>query len=201
VVRLSTLGTGSSFVLQAESTPGPWCGRNVYMSLKHSNNTIGNRTRGLPGYSAVPQPTLPPLTPRPWCKFINMFNYVTVNNCFEVALPYFIHWKQSTVSQSNKFYKQKILNSSLNFVGMEIRKVNWIGNLLRKNCLLKHITEVNTEGRIGVTERRRRRRKQLIDDFKQTRGYCKLKMEALDRTLWRIRFGSGYGPVVRQTAG
>jgi len=26
-----------------------------------------------------------------------------------------------------------------------------------------------------------------------------LKEEALDRTLWRIRFGKGYGRVVRQT--
>jgi transposase InsO family protein len=25
-----------------------------------------------------------------------------------------------------------------------------------------------------------------------------LKEEALDRTLWRTRFGRGYGPVVRQ---
>jgi hypothetical protein len=27
-----------------------------------------------------------------------------------------------------------------------------------------------------------------------------LKEEALDRTLWRTRFGRGYGPSVRQTA-
>jgi hypothetical protein len=27
----------------------------------------------------------------------------------------------------------------------------------------------------------------------------KLKEEALDRTLWRTRFGRGYGPVIRQT--
>ena len=27
----------------------------------------------------------------------------------------------------------------------------------------------------------------------------KLKEEALARTVWRIRFGRGYGPVVRQT--
>jgi hypothetical protein len=26
-----------------------------------------------------------------------------------------------------------------------------------------------------------------------------LREEALDRTLWRTRFGRGYGPVVRQT--
>jgi len=30
------------------------------------------------------------------------------------------------------------------------------------------------------------------------RGYCKLKEETLDRILSRIRFGRGYGPVVRQ---
>ena len=28
--------------------------------------------------------------------------------------------------------------------------------------------------------------------------YCKPKEEALDRPLWRTRFGSGYGPAVRQ---
>jgi hypothetical protein len=56
------------------------------------------------------------------------------------------------------------------------------------------------EGRIEVIERRGRRRKQLLDVLKENRRYCKLKEEALDRTLWRTRFGSGYGPVVRQTA-
>jgi len=28
---------------------------------------------------------------------------------------------------------------------------------------------------------------------------CKLKEEALDHTLWRTRFGRGYGPVIQQT--
>jgi len=28
-------------------------------------------------------------------------------------------------------------------------------------------------------------------------GYLKLKDETLDHTLWRTRFGRGYGPVVR----
>jgi hypothetical protein len=45
-----------------------------------------------------------------------------------------------------------------------------------------------------------RRRKQLLDDLKEKRRYGELKEEALDRTLWRTRFGRGYGPVVRQTA-
>jgi hypothetical protein len=42
-------------------------------------------------------------------------------------------------------------------------------------------------------------RMQLLDDLKEKRSYWKLKAEALDRTLWRSRFGRGYGPVVRQT--
>ena len=31
--------------------------------MKNSNDTIGNRTRDLPGRSAVPQPTAPPRDP------------------------------------------------------------------------------------------------------------------------------------------
>ena len=47
--------------------------------------------------------------------------------------------------------------------------------------------------------RRGRRRKQLLDDLKAKTRYWKSEEEALDRTLWRTRFGTGYGPVVRQT--
>ena len=47
--------------------------------------------------------------------------------------------------------------------------------------------------------RRGRRRKQLLDDVKETRIYWKLTEEKLARTLWRTRFGRGYGSVVRQT--
>jgi hypothetical protein len=70
---------------------------------------------------------------------------------------------------------------------------------LRRNCLLKHVIEGKIQGRIEVTGRRGRRRKQLLNDLKDKREYWKLKEEALDRTLWRTRFGRSYGPVVRQT--
>jgi hypothetical protein len=33
------------------------------MSMKNSNDTIGNQTRDLPTCSAVPQPNVPPRTP------------------------------------------------------------------------------------------------------------------------------------------
>jgi hypothetical protein len=45
-----------------------------------------------------------------------------------------------------------------------------------------------------MTQRRGRRRKQLLDDFNEKRGYCKLKEVELDRTLWRANFGRDYGP-------
>jgi len=47
--------------------------------------------------------------------------------------------------------------------------------------------------------RGRRRRKQLVDDVKEERGYCKLKEIALDCTPWRSCCGNDYGPVIRQT--
>jgi len=37
-----------------------------------------------------------------------------------------------------------------------------------------------------------------VGDLEETRGYWKLKEEALDRTLWRTGFGRGCGPIVRQ---
>jgi hypothetical protein len=50
-----------------------------------------------------------------------------------------------------------------------------------------------------VTGRRGRRRRKLLDDLKERKGYSHLKAEALDSTKWRARFGRGFGPVVRQT--
>jgi hypothetical protein len=45
-----------------------------------------------------------------------------------------------------------------------------------------------------------RRRRKLLNDVKERRGYSHLKEEVLDRTLWTARFGRGFGLVVRQTA-
>ena len=74
------------------------------------------------------------------------------------------------------------------------RKANSIGHILRRNCLLKQVIEGKIKGEMEVA----RRRKKLLDDLKDRRGYSHLKEEALDRTMWRHRFGGGFGPVVRQ---
>jgi len=81
------------------------------------------------------------------------------------------------------------------------RKNNWTSHMLRRNCLLKHVTEGKMEGKLVVTGRRGRRSKQLLNELQEKTGYWKLKEEALDRILWRTGFGRGYGSVVRQTRG
>ena len=49
-----------------------------------------------------------------------------------------------------------------------------------------------------VTRRLGRRRTKLLDELKDRTGYSQLKEEALDRTMYRNRFGGGFEPVVRQ---
>jgi len=71
---------------------------------------------------------------------------------------------------------------------------------LRRNCFLKGVIEGKIKGRVEVIGRRGRRRRKLLDELKERRGYSHLKEEALDRTMWRAGFGRGFGPVVRQTA-
>jgi hypothetical protein len=62
------------------------------------------------------------------------------------------------------------------------RKANWIGHILRRNCLLKHVIEGKLEVRIEVTGRRGRRlssywmtlRKRRILEIERgsTRSHC-----------------------------
>jgi len=55
------------------------------------------------------------------------------------------------------------------------REANWIGHILRRDCLLKHVIEGKVEGRIEVTVRRGRRRRQLVENFKRRKATVYLK--------------------------
>ena len=79
------------------------------------------------------------------------------------------------------------------------RKANWIGHILRRICLLQRVIEGKVKVGIEVTGRRGRRRRKLLDDLEERRGYPLMKEEALDRTMWRARFGRGFRLVVRRT--
>jgi len=76
------------------------------------------------------------------------------------------------------------------------RKANWIGHILRTNCLLQQVIEGKIQGGIEVKGRQGRRRRTLLDDLKERKEYSHLKEEALDRTMWTACFGRGFGPVV-----
>ena len=107
-------------------------------------------------------------------------------------------------SQHFKFERQQIadwyilrVNGQRNILHeIRKRKANWIGHILCRNCL-QQVIEGKIKREMEVARRRGRRRKKLLDDLKDRRGYSHLKEEALDRTMWRHRFGGGFGPVVR----
>ena len=90
------------------------------------------------------------------------------------------------------------MDMEISSVNIPVCCANWIGYILSNNCLLKHVIEGKIEGRIEVTGRRGRRTKEVLDDVKEDNRILEIKKEALDRTLWRTRFGSSYFPVVRQ---
>jgi hypothetical protein len=50
------------------------------------------------------------------------------------------------------------------------RMANWIGHILRRNCLLQRVIEGRIKGEIDVIGRRGRRRRNLLDDLKERRG-------------------------------
>jgi len=55
------------------------------------------------------------------------------------------------------------------------RKSNWIGHILCRYCLLKHVIEGKIEEMVEGTGRRGRIHEQLLDDIKEKRGYWKMK--------------------------
>jgi hypothetical protein len=54
-------------------------------------------------------------------------------------------------------------------------KANWTDHILRRSCFLQQVIEGKIKGGIEVTGRRGRRRRELLDDLKERRGYSHLK--------------------------
>jgi hypothetical protein len=79
------------------------------------------------------------------------------------------------------------------------RKADWIGHVLSRSCLLKHLIAGKTERRNEVTGRKGRRPKQLLTDLKEKERILEIERRNTGCTVWTTRFGRGCGPVVRQT--
>ena len=73
-----------------------------------------------------------------------------------------------------------------NILQTKRKKGDWIGHILRRDCLLKHVIEGKIEGRIEAKERRRRRRKQLLDDLNTLRRTGLLN--CLNARSWGLTF-------------
>jgi hypothetical protein len=87
-------------------------------------------------------------------------------------------WRRmEKISWTNRVRNEEVLHrvEERNIIhSIKSRKANWIGHILSRNYLLKHIIEGKREGvrrRYRSYGRQGRRLKQLLDDLKVTRGY------------------------------
>jgi hypothetical protein len=89
------------------------------------------------------------------------------------------YWKRNEISWTCRVRNEEVLHrvkEDRNVLHtIKRRKANWIGHVLRRNCLLKRVTEGKLERSTQMTGRRGRRRKQLLDSLKEKRSYWKLK--------------------------
>ena len=74
-------------------------------------------------------------------------------------------------------------NNNWNY-NIQRRKVNWIGHILRRNCL-RHDA---VDGQMTELKRVGRRRTQLLNYLRNRRRYSELKEEAEDWKRWRRQF-------------
>ena len=74
--------------------------------------------------------------------------------------------------------KRTLLNNILR------TKANWIGHILKINCLLHDAIE----GQMTKVKRVERRKTLLLDDLRNRRRYCELKEEAEDRNSRKLQF-------------
>ena len=65
------------------------------------------------------------------------------------------------------------------------RKANWIGHILRRNFLLKQVIEGKIKGEMEVARRRGRRRKKLLDDFKDVFEGESSRSHYVEASFWR----------------
>jgi len=73
--------------------------------------------------------------------------------------------------------KRTLLNNILR------RKVNWIGHIVRRNCLFHNVIGGEMMGVKGAE-----RRTYFLDDLRNRRRYWELEEEAEDRKRWKRQF-------------
>ena len=90
-------------------------------------------------------------------------------------------WRMEKIKWSEKVTNEQVLDRIGRKRTLLRRKVNCIGHIRRRNCLL-HDT---IEGQMTEVKGLGRRRTQLLDDLRKKKRYSKLKEEAEDRKRCR----------------
>jgi hypothetical protein len=92
-------------------------------------------------------------------------------------------WRRTEISWSdlvgNEEVLQRVKEERKVPRAIKMKKCDWFGQILRRNCLLTHLISEMIEG-MG---RRGIRGKQLLDNIKRTRRYLTLKEDVLDRRV------------------
>jgi hypothetical protein len=82
-------------------------------------------------------------------------------------------WRKMEISWTDRVRNEEVLQRAKEerniLHTIRRRNAKKIGHISRRNCLLKHVIEGKLGGRIKVIGRRGRRRKQLLDDFNETK--------------------------------
>jgi hypothetical protein len=102
-----------------------------------------------------------------------------------------ISWSNNGVKNEDVLHRIKEERNILHTV--KRNKTNLTGHIWLRNSFLKYIIEGKMEERTEITGRQERRCKKPLYEFQGTRGYWKLKEEALEFTLRTNCLGRGYG--------
>ena len=93
-------------------------------------------------------------------------------------------WRRMDISWNDHVRNEKVWHRDKEGnIPQKIRewKANWMGHILCKNCILKHVNEGKIEGMIEVMVRQGRRCKQLLHDLKE-------RIMATERGSSRLHF-------------
>jgi hypothetical protein len=106
----------------------------------------------------------------PYVVTVRSWTYSVYCICF-LGLFFSSCWTACWSLRKPKCSKRQFNCSITNYSPLTKRKANWIGHILRRNCLLKQVIEGKIQGEMEVTRRWGRRRKKLLDDLKDRRGW------------------------------
>jgi hypothetical protein len=101
-------------------------------------------------------------------------------------------WKRSVglIMREMKKYCLKSRSRGISYMKYVNRRRTGLVTFCLETAFHDGLLEERYKGRgIEVTRRQGRICRKLVDDLKERRGYSHLKEEALDRTMWRARFG------------